>query len=497
MPKINDYATPQASAKMNAFESSSGLRQGGETGRAMQRAGAVIEDVGDMVYRRQAQEETSDLNAKFAEARAEWANTIDEETRNGTIDAGKTSEKIQDYVNNMNQDISTAEGRRMFDREAARLNGFVLKGASKAQAQVAGAKAEANWRSALANNSSVLNTDPSDFEATYQSTMDSIDDQVESGGIPATIAEKFKLETGRELAKSAVRGWANLNPDIAEKKLNKGEFDKYFDGDTKAQMQGYINSQKSAAEIEGRRQEKAFEDAKKKRSEAWQSKNLGALVNGQLPTKDIIDSKDLKYDDKVAMLKLQDWASKERVQLDPAVENELFRRINLGDQDPQQIQDISQLVPFVGRGLTPASVEKLSGWIDNSPAGRVKKDNRKNVIDYATARLVKKDSFGMSDPKGEMLLNQFIADLQAAEAEYIKEGKSTSALYNPHSKDYFGLESDKYKRSQKDIMKDTVQDMRKASIKNQVDFNPKTQSSLPRQEGETIDAWLKRRRGGS
>ncbi len=498
MPKINDYSTPQYGAQVNAIESSNGLRQDGAYGAGLQRLGGAVDDFGDMVYKRKAQEETSDLNASFSEARAEWAQNIDDETRNGTIDAAKTSEKINDYVNGMNQDFTTAEGRRMFERESARLHGFVLKGAARGQAQVAGAKAEANWRSALASNGAVLQTDPSDFVNTYQSTMDSIDDQVATGAIPATVASKFKLETGDDLAKSAIRGWANLNPDIAQKKLTAGEFDKYFkDADTKAAMQGYINSQKSAAEVEQRRVEKAIETAQKKRSEAWQSKHLQPLVDGQLPTKEIINAPDLKYDDKVAMLKLQDWASRERTQLDPGVENEIFRRINLPDGDPQQINNISQMVPMVGHGLTPESVHKLSGWIDDSPAGKIKKDGRKKLVDYATARLVKKDAFGMSDPKGELLLSQFLTDLQATEAEYAqdKTGKSVMELYNPSSNNYFGLTADKYKRSQKDIMKDTVQEMRKASIKKSVDFNSKTQSALPRQQGETIDAWLKRRRG--
>lgn len=495
VPKINDYSAPEVGARGGNFQSSASLAQTGAYGQQLQRAGAEVSSFESAVYRQREMEETSDLNARFSEENAQLTEDIRNQTQDGTVDAQQIQENVKKRIDSLNKDISTGGGRRAFERNAAQLASSTSRMAAQGQAIVKGAKATANVKSQLDNNSSALINDPSQFGALYEGTMASIDDQVGSFGLPAADGEKLKRAAGAELAKSAVRGWANLNPDLAQKKLNDGEYDKYFDGDVKAQMQGYINQQQSAREIEGRRREKAQEDALKKRTEKWQSDNLNSLVKGELPTQSIIDAP-IKYDDKVAMLKLQDWASRERTQVDRSLENELFRRINLPEGDPQQIQDITQLVPYVGRGLTPEAIEKLNGWIDKSPAGEAAKANRKAIFDYATARLVKKDAFGMSDPKGEAALAQFRQDLQEQEAQFRKEGKPLSDLYNPHSKDYFGLQADRYKRSQKDIMRDTVQEMRRASTKNQVDFKPKQEALVPRKEGESPADWLKRRRGG-
>jgi len=54
--------------------------------------------------------------------------------------------------------------------------------------------------------------------------------------------------------------------------------------------------------------------------------------------------------------------------------------------------------------------------------------------------------------------------------------------------------ADKYKRSPKDIMRDQVQDMRKASLNNQIKPAEKQNATLPRQQNESPTDWLKRLR---
>jgi hypothetical protein len=460
MPKIRDINVTETGRNTPATQSNAGLRYDGGMGRALSNLGGQISEVGQAVYRRQAQSELSDMNAKFAEARAEWTQIIDEETRNGTIDTAKAQERYQDYVNKMNQGFETAEGREYFERESARLGQYVTKASVRGQATVAGARAEGAWRHALSKNSSSLMGDPSEFAAVHQSTIESIDAQVAAGAIPASAAEKFKLQTSTELAKSAVRGWADLSPDIAQKKLETGEFDQYFDGDVKAQMRSYINQQQAAKEVEGRRREAAEERATKRREESWQQDNIAKLSTNELTPKEVLSSP-MTSAAKLRWLKLIDEGAKQNAQTDPAVENELFRRINLPAGDPQNIEDTNQLARFVGKGIDVNSFQKLNRWIDKSPEGQAMKANRKKLIDFATARLVRKDTFGMADPKGEHNLSQFMVDLQEKESQFRKEGKPVADLYNPHSKDYFGFNSDKYKRSSKDIMEDTVSEMRR------------------------------------
>jgi hypothetical protein len=493
MAKIHDYSAPESSAQAGSVSSGLELENTGGVDKAIAGLGRSIQEVGAHLYRRQAQTEVSDLNAKFSEARADWAQKIDDGVRNGEIDAVKTTEEFQDYINNLNQNISTPEGRNFFTSQAARLGSFVTRGAAKGQAAVAGAKAEGAWRSSLDNNSSVLLSDPSSFKDTLDSTIEAVDAQVATGALEAKHGEKLKHETGVELAKSAVRGWAQLDPDLATKKLDSGEFDQYFSGDVKAQMQGYIHQQIAAKEIEERRAEAAQKRAQEAAGEAWQQKALPELAKGSLETQKILDSP-MSAEKKIHWLKLADQATKEATQSDPRVKNELTRRILLPDDDPQKIRDISDLAPYAGRGVSVQDVEQLSGFINKLPEGKALQDNRKKMLDYATARLAKKNAFGMSDPKGEYNLSQFMVDLQQQEAAFRKEGKNVADLYNPHSKDYYGLQADKFIRDQMTVMKDNLQYMRKASIKDNVDFNKKEEVSMPKKPGEIPDDWLKRKR---
>lgn len=494
MPRIQDYSTPQYSAPSNAIESASGLAQPGAVGRSIKGLGENVSDVADVVYRRKAQEETTDLNAKFAEARNEWATIVDEETRNGTVDSQKINERLRDYVNGLDQDISTYEGRHMFDKESARLTSSVTRSAARGQAAVAGAKAENSWKTALANNSSALMGDPSQFDDILGSTIENIDLQVQSGAIPAAVAEKFKRQTGQELAKGALRGWADLNPDLAQKKLDS--YDKFWDSDVKAQMQGYIDQKQRAREVDAQRAERLDKEAQKKRAELWEQQSLNKLVKNEVTADDVVKSNALSADQKKEWLRLVKQRQEDTNQDNPAVKNELFRRIYLPDDDPKAIRDIYQISQYVGRGISVEGFNSLSSQINKSPEGKAIRDNRRQLMDYASARLVKKNSLGMADPRGEELLSAFMADLQEAEQQFRKEGKNTADLYNPRSRDYFGNSLDKYRRTQKDIMQETIQEMRRVNNSKEIDFTrPKTVAN-PRREGESIDDYLKRSRGG-
>lgn len=499
MPRINDYGSPELGSQASGLESGASLMPDGAVGRSLQNLGNQVSETGDLIYRRKAQKEVSDLTAQFADARAEQTQTLEQETRDGTVNTQVAKERLQDQLNKMNVDISTREGRNLFEKESARLGAYTLHAAGRGEALAGAAKVEADTQREIDSNSSSIFTDPTQVDSVIEMSDTSIDARVGLNKMTFAQAEKWKLEASKLYAQSAIQGYSRMGPNgptIAERLLDSGKFDKYIDGKAKSSLQSYIDQRRSANESDDRRAEKAANDAKKKRSEASQNKNLADVISGARSSSEIIEDPDLIYDDKVATLKLADWASKEKTQVDPGVENELFRRINLPDGDPQQISSMNQLVPYVGKGITPEKVESLNRWIDNSPEGAKKKEQRRGVIDYGTAQLIKKDTFWTVDPKGQLLFNQFRDDLLATEEEYTKEGKSLAPLYNSHSPEYFGLVANKYKRSQKDIMRDTVQEMRRASTKTQVDFKPKQNASVPRLEGETIESWLKRRRGG-
>lgn len=496
MPKINDYSAPELNAVPGKIDSNSDLKYGNDLNQAVSNFGQSIQDVSGTIYKRQAQTEVSDIAAKFSQARAEWSQTIDDGVRDGSIDSQKVKDGFQDYVNNMQGEINTREGRDFFNRQAARLGQSVFKGAARGQAVVAGAKAEANARSTLDNNSSAVQSDPSSFEDVYSSSIEGIDAQVQTGAFPAALAEKFKHETGVELAKNAMRGWAQIDPPLAEKKLKDGEFNQYFNGDVKAQMQGYINAQKSAKEVEERRQVAAQEKAQKAAGEAWEQKALPDLAKGALHTQAILNSP-MDAEHKIRWLKLADEATKENTQGDPRVFNDLVRRTQLPDDDPQKISDISQLAPFAGRGVSIQQVEQIGGFMGKLPEGQYIHDNRKRLLDFATAKLIKKDSFmGLSDPDGEYNMSQFQIALQQAETQMRKENKPVGTLYNTDSPDYFGKQISKYQQTPQEIFAKMAGKTRDETTGPQTVAAPeggaKNKDQKVRQQGESAADYLKR-----
>lgn len=487
MPKIRPYDSPQFEAQSQNLRSNADLMDQ-SMGKTVERAGQMAMNAQEANYKRQAQSEVSDLNAKFSEARAEWTQKIDDGIRNGEIDTDKVGQDYQDYVNKMSEGIETREGQDFFTRQSANLGGYVLKNASRGQAAVAGAKAEASWQSAINNNANVLQHDPTGFSDVYQSNLDAIDSQVATGSIPAIHAEKMKIATGKELSKAAMFGWAKLSPEIAQKKLDAGEYDKYLDPDTKQQVQGYINGQSAAKDIEERRALAAQEKAAKLRSEAWQTKMLPDLVKTALPTQTILDSP-MSADDKIKWMKLADEAVKNTAFDDPRVMNDLTRKINTG-----QITSVAQLAPHVGNGISVPQLEQLTKFFETSQiSGAVNQymnqqsQDRQKLMDFAQSKIVQSGQMGGADYYGEVGLATFMAQLKSQEEQFQKDGKPVSSLYDPTSKDWFGHQATKFMPGPQEVLK------KKAGFtKDNTPLNVDQLNTKIRQPGETPDAFLKR-----
>lgn len=235
MPKIRSYDSPQFEFQGQSVRSNADL-SGSGAGKAMEQFGEQFSNMEESQYKRQAQNEVSDLNAKFSEARAEWATKIDEQTRDGSIDSQKLTEEYQNYTNKMSEGLQTNEGRRFFDQQSAGLGGYVLKNSARAQAVVAGDKAVSDISSSLNTSSTLLQRRPGDFQDVYQQTLHGIDAQMETGVIRQKEGEKLKILAGKELAKNAAYGLIRKSPGDAIRAMDRGDYDKYIDADNMRQL---------------------------------------------------------------------------------------------------------------------------------------------------------------------------------------------------------------------------------------------------------------------
>lgn len=448
MPKINDYSAPTLDSQTGNLQDYGALKQPGEMGRVVQTLGNQVAAFGDAVYKRKEQEELSDLNAKFADAREQWTQEVQDRTQDGTIDTKKMDEKYQQFVGKMNTDISTSAGKNYFEKQSARLRGHVLSTSMRAQAHVAGANAENDWRKALGSNSSAVNTDPTQFKDVYDSTVESIDAQVDSGALPASVAEKFKRLTGADLAQNAVRGWARLSPDIAQKKLDAGEFDEYITGDTKEELYNKIHAQRLANTADAARVTKVDEQARKLKVESWRSEHLEALENHSLSANEVMDAPALNYSEKVRMIGMINANARRDTITKPVKYNEYSRRIALPDGDPNKILDSAPLEDAVARGdITVGDFRKLDSFRKKTLGGSTMADNRSRLLKMAYGVLVKKDSLGLQDPDGEYNMMQYTNALHEKEEEFRKEKKPMGSLYLPNSPDYFWKQVGNYTKN--------------------------------------------------
>ena len=501
MPRITEYGNGAPSVDVQAPPlevSNARMNEAGSMGRAIRQFGNQIEEGMDYQYKRVAQEEVSNAQVDSADMRADSTIKLNEQIRQGTVDVEGLKTEFQEYVDKQSEKYQTDHGRNTFLREAAATRGSLVRSAAVASATLAGEKAKANKLAALDRDSSTIYDNPEMFPGAYESHMQAIDDDVQAGVLPAAMAGRAKHEEGLELAKSAVKGWAQNDPDKAQKLLDSGYFNSFFNGDTKAQLQGYIHTQKSAQEVDSRRQETAEKKAKEKNAEAWKIKNMDRLENNQLSAKEVIRAAQkgvLSYDDAKEQIMMIDRNAREKSKPNSALELQLSSEIFRGDLDSSQM--MAKIDSFAAEGkINIATRSRLLKGLDSTPQGQAAKLGRAGLSKFIQKQLIGRDEMSnVSDPSGAQ--NAAMAYQLAFEEEqrYRDEKKPVADLYDPQNKDNLYDKVLRFKRSSKDVMKARIETMRAQNgAKGAVLNADKTKAAVPRNPGESIQAWLTRQR---
>lgn len=493
MPKIREYGVQNLEFQNPGLSSSAALEHSGDMGRAVDKFGQTVENVGDMVYRRQAQEETSNLNASFAQLNAQVTSDIDDGTQDGSIDAQKYTDGLQKKIDSMDQNITTREGRNAFERNAGHLQEYAFKRASRGQAAVAGAVSVNNVKTTLSGYSQSLMADPSGFAQNREAMLSAIDDQVQTGGLKATEAEKLKVVARNNLAEATMRGWARLDPDLAEKKLYSDEFKGDLDSNSMSQMQDYINKVRVAKGAEESRSEAAQKRAEKATGDAWMAQNLHSIADGSLDANKILDAPGLKPQFKLDLLKkVQAHANDGGGITNPAVLTQIHSRILADPSDPQKIVDPSQIIDKVGNGISWKDFEKLTHDMPKTPDGEDFRQSKKSALDVAKAEVLKQgfSAFGGSkySADSQRQLQMYIDDVRRAERQAVKDKKPLSSLYDPKSPDYVASPErlKKYQMTPKEYFDSQAQER----LKSQPAFNSNDEGKI--KPGESIVDWKKR-----
>lgn len=174
----------------------------------------------------------------------------------------------------------------------------------------------------------------------------------------------------------------------------------------------------------------------------------------------------------------QERLNKGTEKTDPAVFNDLYRRVNLPDGDPEKITSPRDLLPYVGQGITPqnkALLEKSMG----DP------EELKSFFKMGHDQLSKTNMIDI-DGEGEQRAYNWQVQMRQRIADGNAAGISTADMLNPKSKNYIGNDIQKFNA---DLL--TQQQNIANKIRQNTPATPLPADKL-RRNGETPEEYVKR-----
>lgn len=465
MPIVREY---QADAAVGGPFDTRQARQAdtGNVGGALSRIGSAVTDAGDLMHKRDVQTEISDVSAKMAAAHAGLTDNLDATLKApGAGDdkdlSNKFMQNYDDHMGDIGNTVQTPEARQYFERANAQMRAHFTMASAQGQSAVMGEKAVTDYGTAKDNWSASLIKDPSSFETVSNLHSQMLDAQVQSGRLPEQKANELRAQGETDLAKSAVRGWIQLDPNFAKDQLSKGKWDEYFNGDQKFQMLKESEQGINAQRIEQERQQKAERDALSDAQNKTQDAFLAKMRDPQNPlTADEIIKSNLEpfgSGSKEQFLKMLDQSKNEKIKTDPDVYLGLAKRIGLPDGDPNKLTDQGAIYDAYTKGqLTHGALDELRTELSGSKTeeGQQQIALKKNFLKIAEDKLTKTNPMlGIKDPDGDEVFQSFQSAFYKQYNAGIKQGKTPQALLSPDSPDYLGKMLPSYARSPEDIMR--------------------------------------------
>lgn len=491
MPQIRDYS--QRTSVLGPIETRrlTGDDFGASGARDLAQAGQAMQSVSDVIHRQNEIEETNDAAVKIAKVQAEKTNELQELVRSGQLNAEEFSNKLDEQMGQMSGDYTTSGAKAYFTRASAQLKSHFTTATVSAAAELAGVKAVSGLQEELNARSSTLMKSPSAFSDTHQMMTESIDAKVQAGTLDFATAEKLKLHASGELAQGAIRGWAEIDPEEAQKQLKSGVWDKFLGTDQKKQILGEAQTAIHAREVEKIRIQEANRKAKIESDRVLQDQMLTKIYKGSLSTKDILGS-NLDFEHKKEMLALLKARVDDRSngKTQQGLFAELFARVQgIGDKPP--ILDERELYDYVKKGVLGfEDMTKLRKELQNkgSAEGEYESRMKAGLFKAAESQISKANPMiGKKDPDGEIAMSAFTQYFYDEYESGRKSGKSIKQLLDPASPDYIGKEIPRFKKSAQEIMK--------ANINLLKPSDPTKQNPNAWQKGESYDQWKKRTSG--
>lgn len=438
----------------------------GDIGDAISKVGAAVTGIGEVMHKRDAQSEISSISAQIAQAHSDFSTGLDDTLQKADPNDRNISDNfMQDYDDRMDgiaDNIQTPEAQRYFEKANAQMRDHFQVASAHGQSMLAGQSAVDNQQTQTDQYSASLMNDPSSFDSVKSLNSMSIQAMVDNGLVPAAKADELRGQAEGVLAKSAVRGWINLDPEGTKKQLESGKWDSYLTGDQKYQLQKEADQGINAKRIEANRQDVVAAQAIADKNETTENNWISKINGSGLSAQEVIKDPTMTPDKKNQYLRMIDTATRNQMKDDPDVVSSLWDRMHLPDGSPQKISDPSTLNQYVGNGLSLSTLQKyrleMSGT--KTPDGKIEQQVKTNFLKTVETQLTKPNAMGLKDPEGlkqyQGFLTQFLPEYQKQRAA----GKTASQLLSPSSPDYMGKMADAFYRTPQQIMQSTADQMR-------------------------------------
>jgi hypothetical protein len=438
MPEIKEY-TGDTEAQGAVGGVTPNLEAVSLFGRGLEHVGASLEETGDMLHRRQAQEEVSNIYGQFAQARADWNVKLKAGLKDGTLDPEKFNADYADYINKMGDGVSTAEGKDFFNKQANRLGGTLMQNAITGKAQIAGQQAFDALNGGLQVNLADIHSNPEQGPDIMDGFQQAVDAHVATGTLNPQQARVLKNQKMSELAQATIEGWAakdpgqddngNPNPNLAKQILDhtdedgKGKaFDQYLNQAQRDHLYAYAKQQDTNRRID---QDNQLANAHRTTEMAGNDfmddpDNATRILRGTMSTKEIEQMPGTLQQKEYLTAKLK-MAAMDESRTDPRQYNKAWTEVNNGTiTTRQQIMDYP--------GLAPATKDRLFKEIDSTPDGQMVKNQLKSV-DKAFDGILNKGVGGAVTTASTTAKFNANQELMANMQNFVNLGKGTKRDY--------------------------------------------------------------------
>lgn len=430
-------------------------------GSGLETAGKALADFGEQLEKRAEATELSDVTKRLSEERANWTVHLMDKVASGDIEpggAGFTESVMADFDKNRavgQTAYKTAAAQRRAEEGYANLRANLMIQAMTQQSAAAAKKRAQDHRDGVAADQVTLIRHPQALDDVLAARVAAI------GEMRLSSADKQKLvrDTTNDYAKRAVTGWIDVNPEFALKRLESGEFDDKINAED-------LLALRSMAEREIREDEKVARDiealAEKREKEAQEATKQDFLERAEpdaenpLTRKEVLRSNLDAAGQEHYLKVLDDRAKPKPAATNPAVFNELFRRVHLPKDHPDHIDSDEELQDnFAGGNLSFADFKQLRAERVAATKDPATTTAKKTFLAAMKSNITGTTIFGRDHIGDEQYHKFTLAYLKEAE-RLMEEGVPEIDLYTPGSKSYLGGLAEAFTRTPAEIAQSIV-----------------------------------------